>query len=114
MNETLKSRLVRMLADVHICQVDIAYKCKTKDGMIYTMDKTEFCREDCPFANEGGYADWVEGVATGQLLETMENVQDGNGFYFSCHENVAIRKDEIIRMWVDIDCAHYDDGAEII
>lgn len=112
MNETLTSRLINLLANVNISQVDIVYKCKTKDGMLYTMDVTEFCRKDCPFDNENGYAEWVEGVATHQLLEKMENVEDGNGFYFSCHENVAIRKEEIIRMWIDIDCAHYDDMPE--
>lgn len=114
MNETLRERLFKLTRDEHIFQVDIAYKCKTKDGMLYTLDILECCKQDCP---EGIlFPVWIESCAIKGVLDQMTLVQDvrGDKFYFSGHESAAIRKDEIIRVWADIDCGHYDDGAQII
>lgn len=114
MNETLRNRLDKLGLDEHIYQVDLVFKCKTKDGMLYTLDGMECRREDCP--KEIPFPDFLESCAIKSVLDLMGLVQDarGDAFYFSAHESAAIRKDEIIRVWADIDCAHYDDGAQII
>lgn len=112
MKETLTSRLINMTRDEHIYQVDVAYKCKTKDGMLYTLDITECRREDCPagFA----FSEWIDSNVLKDLLHYMELVEKEDGFYFSTYESALIRKSEIVRVWADIDTGHYADGAQII
>jgi hypothetical protein len=114
MNETLRDRLFKLTRDPHIHQVDLVFKCKTKDGMLYTLDILECRKTDCPESIL--FAEFLESHAIKGVLDRMGLVQDARGdkFYFSAHESVAICKDEIIRVWADIDCAHYDDGAQII
>lgn len=107
MTETLTSRLVRLVQDVDIYRVDIVYKCKTVDGMIYTLDVTEFYRNQLPEGMD--YAEWVDGVSAHQLLRLMGIIEDGKGFYASLHENVAVRKDQIVRIWLELGDA-YSDG----
>lgn len=112
MHETLSSRVVRMTSDEHVCQVDIAFKCKTKDGMLYTLDITECRREDTP--ENFAFSEWIDSNVIEDLLHYLELVEKEDGFYFSTYESVLIRKSEIVRVWADIDCAHYGDGAQII
>lgn len=114
MNETLRNRLDKLGLDKHICQVDLVFKCKTSDGMLYTLDGMECRRADSP--KEIPFSDFLESCAIKGVLELMGVVQDskGDNFYFSARESAAIRKDEITRVWADIDCGHFDDGAQII
>jgi len=101
-----------MTSDEHMCQVDIAFKCKTKDGMLYTLDITECRREDTPENFE--FAEYVDSCALKGLLDFLELVEKEDGFYFSSCESVLIRKSEIVRVWADIECGHFDEGAKII
>jgi len=112
MHETLSSRVIRMVRDEHMYQVDIAYKCKTKDGMLYTLEILECRREDTPEGFE--FAEYVDSCVLKGLLNFLGLVEAEDGFYFSSHESAIIRKSEIVRVWADIDCGHYDEGAQII
>ena len=114
MNETLRDKLDKLCRDAHIQQVDLAFKCKTKDGMLYTLDIVECRKAGCP---EGvTFAELLEGHAIQGVLLRLNHAQEARTeeFYFSAHESVAIRKDEIVRIWADIGRAHYGDGTQII
>lgn len=113
MHETLSSRVARMTSDEHVFQVDIAFKCKTKDGMLYTLDIGEYRREDVAGYNVE-FSDCINSGVIQELLHYLELVEAEDGFYFSSYENALIRKSEIVRVWADIDCAHYDDGAQLV
>jgi hypothetical protein len=114
MNDALRDRLFKITRDLHVFQVDLAFKCKTKDGMLYTLDVHECRREDCP---EGIlFADWLDTqsfMGVMRLQDIVEDVRTAK-FYLSEYESAAIRKDEIIRIWADIDCGHHDDGAQLV
>ena len=113
MKETLSNRLFKLTNDVHVEQVDVAYKCKTKDGMIYTLDIDGYRRD----AIEGyniTFPEHVDSCVIKELLNYLELVEAEDGFYFSSCESVLIRKSEIVRVWADIECGHFDEGAKII
>ena len=74
MNESMNSRLTRLLdGDSGIYQVDILLKCKTRDGMIYTLDVTENRTQDC--TKEIPFADVVNSGACENLLHWMDLIQ---------------------------------------
>lgn len=101
MNESMHNRLNRLLSgDSGIYQVDILLKCKTKDGMIYTLDVTENREKDCP---EGlPFADLVESGVCENLLRWVELAEKKDDFLLSLHEHVAIRCSEVIRVWAEL------------
>lgn len=107
MNETMWSRLVRLTRDVDdVYRVDTLCKCKTLDGMIYTMNVTEFHRDECP--REMDFAEYISSGAARVLTERTEEVSDGKGFLITYHENVAVRKDQIARVWVELGDAYHN------
>ena len=109
MNETLQSKLARLLADKNISKVEINIKCKTHDGMIYTLasqehDRAEETKETtCPFA------ECVHSHTVQILLDIMEIVEKGDGYWFSVEEMVAVKHTEITRIWAELGDLYYDE-----
>ena len=101
MNESMHSRLTRLLdGDSGIYQVDILLKCKTRDGMIYTLDVTENRTQDC--TKEIPFADVVNSGACENLLHWMDLAEKKDNFLLSLHEHVAIRCSEVTRVWAEL------------
>ena len=112
MNETLQSKLARLLADKNIYKVEINIKCKTADGMIYTLDANEYDR----FKGEGEttlpFADAVHSSTIETLLHIMNVVEKGDGYWFSVEEMVAVKHTEIVRIWAELGDLYYDGMPE--
>ena len=112
--DTLEKRLQDLFAGPageYIERVIISIKCKTKDGMVYTMDGIEFARE------KGQEKDiFRDGIFSKTLLEVLEFqelvARDPDGFRVSCHECVAVKSSEIVRIWADIDESWVDDPSD--
>lgn len=106
MYETMRDRLERLLQEeVGIHRVDTIVKCKTRDGLLYTLGITENHRKDAP--KEVSFAEWVESNAIKDLLQYTEALeQSEHGFITSMHELVTIRKTEIARIWVELGDCH--------
>jgi hypothetical protein len=86
----------------HIEKVLISLKCKTKDGMVYTMDGREFDKQ--PGQSKDHFRDLIFSGTLMEVLEFQELVaRDPDGFRVSCHECVAVKSSEIIRIWADIE-----------
>lgn len=115
MNETLSSKLARLLRDEHIYRVEINIKCKTKDGMIYTIQSQEFDRADSE-ANPCHipFADCVDTATTQNLLEITSIVEKGDGFWFSVEEMVSVKHSEIVRIWAELGDLYYDDASGLV
>lgn len=109
MNETLQIKLARLLCDTRIKKVEINIKCKTQDGMIYTLMSQEYDRAEetkettCPFA------DCVHSHTVQGLSEIMDIVEKGDGYWFSVEEMVAIKHTEITRLWAELGDLYYDE-----
>lgn len=99
MNETMKSKLVRLLEDDGIYRVDVSYKCKTKDGMLYTMEHDELGRRDGESQDDFGCR--VVNTATETTLHLTDESEE-DGYWHSADELVSIRKSEIIRIWAEL------------
>lgn len=106
MKETMKSKLVRLLKDGNIEQVDIHYKCKTKDGMIYTL-QTDTFRKESGTGEE--FAEDIHNAATSELLKLTEYAEK-EGYWFADEDMVSIRKSEIIRIWAELGDLYFADG----
>ncbi len=109
MNETLRSKLTRLLADKNIYRVEIHIKCKTKDGMIYTLmsqeyDRTEEMGVTCLSFDEGIHSDTMS-----NLLHVTDVVEKGNGYWLAVDELVSVKHTEIIRIWAELGDLYYDD-----
>ena len=102
MNETLQSKLARLLADEHIYRVDINIKCKTQDGMIYTLFSQNHTRVEETQEPNIPFADLVYSSVAECLLHVMEVVEKGDGYWFSVEEMVAVKHTEIIRLWAEL------------
>lgn len=102
MNETLQSKLARLLDDENIYKVEINVKCKTQDGMIYTLVSQEYNRKDLTKETTVPFSDCVHSNTTQCLLEIMEIVEKGDGYWFSVEEMVAIKHTEIVRIWAEL------------
>lgn len=103
--DTLEKRLQDLFDSTcgeSIDRVIVSIKCKTKDNMVYTMDGIEFAREkDQPKEH---FRDGIFSETMLNVLEYQELVtRDPDGFRVSCHECVAVRSSEIIRVWADIE-----------
>lgn len=99
MNDTMQSKLMRLLEDGGIYRVDISYKCKTKDGMLYTMEHDEFPRRDGE--SQDGFGCRVVNAAIGTTLRLTDEAEK-DGYWYSVGEMVSIRKSEIIRIWAEL------------
>lgn len=103
--DTLEKRLTDLFdggCGKDIYRVDISLKCKTKDGMVYTMDGIEFRREQDQTPER--FRDGIFSQTLLNVLEYQELVsRDPDGFRVSCHECVAVKSSEIIRIWADIE-----------
>lgn len=115
MNERLSSKLARLLADERIYKVEIDIKCKTKDGMIYTIQSQEFDREETT-ANvcKIPFADCVDSATTQNLLEITNIVEKGDGFWFSIEEMVSVKHSYIVRIWAELGDMYYDDASGLV
>lgn len=110
MNETIQSRLTRLTRDLgRIDEVDMLLKCKTRDGMIYTLEVTEFRTEG--YKGEIPFAGHVDSSMAMALISAVEQVAK-EGYWFSGHEMAAIRHDEIVRLWVEIGDVYYNGPIE--
>lgn len=98
MKETMKSKLARLLMDENVRQVDIDYKCKTKDGMIYTLQTDSFIRDS---NRDISFADAIHSEAIGEL-EKLTEYAEKEGYWFADEDMVSIRKSEIIRIWAEL------------
>lgn len=112
MNETLQSKLARLLADENISKVEINIKCKTHDGMIYTLVSQEFDRAAETKETTLPYADCVHSHTIQSLLEIMEIVEKGDGYWFSAEEMVAVKHTEIARIWAELGDLYCDKFLE--
>lgn len=121
MNESMESRLIRLLQDSRIRRVDLKIKCKTRDGMTYTLMTQECSRKDCPMIgsatdsdNENGmYASWVVTVATQNVLEATEIVERGDGLWFALDELMSIRHGEIVRIWAELGDIYHEGPVKV-
>lgn len=116
MNERFSSKLARILMNEHIYKVEINIKCKTKDGMIYTMCSHEHERSDLtPGEKECNisFAEHVDTCSTQELLHINGVVEDGDGFWICLEEMCTIRHGEIIRIWAELGDLYHDDTATI-
>lgn len=113
MNETLQSKLARILADENIYKVEINIKCKTQDGMIYTLMSQEHDRATVTKNTVLTFADTIHCCATESLLEIMGIVEKGGGYYFSAEEMVAVKHTEIVRIWAELGDLYCDNMPEI-
>jgi hypothetical protein len=109
MNETLQSKLARLLQDKNIYKVEINIKCKTHDGMIYTLASQEHDRAETEGETTLPFADCVHSQAVQNLLEIMEIVENGDGYWFSVEEMVAVKHTEITRIWAELGDLYYDE-----
>ena len=112
MNETLSSKLTRILQNEGIYKVEINIKCKTKDGMIYTLLSQEYSREDIGDAEKQAHISFAEAVDTSttqNMLEITGIVEKGDGFWFSVEETVSIKHSEIVRIWAELGDLYCDD-----
>lgn len=99
MNETLQDKLTRLLGDEEVYRVDINYKCKTRDGMLYTMDRDTFGKREGEDHEDFGCR--VMNGATGVMLHLTEEAEK-TGYWYSVDEMVAINKPEVIRIWAEL------------
>lgn len=102
MNETLQSKLVRLLADENIYKVEINVKCKTRDGMIYTLLSSEHSRAEGAGETALPFAETVHSCTVQELLHITEVVEKGDGYWFSIEEMVAVKHTEIVRIWAEL------------
>lgn len=112
MNETLQSKLVRLLADENIYRVEINIKCKTHDGMIYTLLSQEHDRTEGAEGTTLPYAERVHTCTVQSLLEVMDVVEKGDGYWFSVEEMVAVKHTEIVRIWAELGDLYFDKMPE--
>lgn len=103
--DTLEKRLQELFDSTcgeSIDRVIISIKCKTKDNMVYTMDGLEFAKENGQ--PKDAFRDGIFSKTMLNVLEYQELVtRDPDGFWVSCHECVAVRSSEIVRIWADIE-----------
>lgn len=97
--ESIESRLTRLTVDVDVERIDMLLKCKTQDGMIFTLEVTEFYKKDCP--KDLPFADYISSGTLKGLLSATELVAT-DGFWFSGHEMACIKRGEITRLWIEI------------
>ena len=109
MNETLQSKLARILGDKNIYKVEINIKCKTQDGMIYTLLSQEHERKEETKETTCTFAECVHSHTVQELLEIMGIVENGDGYWFSVEEMVAVKHTEITRIWAELGDLHIDD-----
>lgn len=109
MNETLQSKLTRLLSDKSVTGVGINIKCKTQDGMIYTLLSQEYHRKEVTKETTIPFADCVHTAAVESLLETMAIVEKADGYYFSVEELVAVKHTEIVRIWAELGDLYCDE-----
>lgn len=112
MNETLQSKLARLLADENIYRVEINIKCKTQDGMIYTLLSEEHDRVEGAGETTLPFAEGVHTCAVQSLLHSMEVVEKGDGYWFSLEEMVAVKHTEIVRIWAELGDLYYHEMLE--
>lgn len=110
MNETMKSKLSRLLQDEDIYQIDIVYKGKTRDGMLYTLQRDAFMREK---ADSEKFAESVYNSAMETLLG-LTDLMEKDGFYFADEDMVSIKKSEITRVWAEIGDMYMENEPVII
>lgn len=106
MKETMKSKLIQLLKDGNIEQVDINFKCKTKDGMIYTLQTDAFKKES---GTGEEFAEDIYNAAAGELLKLTEYAEK-EGYWFADEDVVSIRKSEIVRIWAELGDLYFADG----
>lgn len=114
MNETMKSKLTRILQNKHIYKLEINIKCKTKDGMIFTMCSHEHDRADVTDVEKEcniSFAEHVDTCSTQELLHINGVVEDGDGFWICLEEMCTIRHGEIVRIWAELGDLYYDDAS---
>ena len=109
MNETLQSKLTRLLENQHIYKVEINIKCKTRDGMIYTLGTSEYDRPDGEGEAVLPFADGVHSNTVDNLLHITDVVEKGDGYWFSVEEMVAVKHTEIVRIWAELGDLYCDD-----
>lgn len=112
MSETLRSKLAAILADENIYKVEINVKCKTRDGMIYTLLSSEHSRAEGAGETSLPYAEAVHTCTVSNLLHITETIEKGDGYFFSVEELVAVKHTEIVRIWAELGDLYYDKMPE--
>lgn len=109
MNETLPSKLARLLMENAIYRVQINIKCKTRDGMIYTLMSNEYDRAEFEAVSCLPFSDSVHSATVQNLLEMTDIIKKGDGYWFSVEEMVSIKHTEIIRVWAELGNLYHND-----
>lgn len=109
MSETLQSKLARLLTDENIYKVEINIKCKTQDGMIYTLVSHEYDRKEKTKETTIPFSELVHTDTVQNLLHVMDVVEKGDGYWFSVEELVAIKHTEIARIWAELGDLYCDE-----
>lgn len=109
MYETMTDKLEELMQTNEIDQIDIRTKCRTKDGMIYTLNIDECRKQDAP--EEVGFPEYVNSTALESVLD-FTNLIEGTGLIFSAIDLVSIRKDEISRVWAELGNIYVDDAPQ--
>lgn len=112
MNETLRNKLDRLLENTNIYKVEINIKCKTKDGMIYTLDTNEYERAEGEGKTCLPFAEAVHSETVGSMLHITGVIEQGDGYWFSVEEAVSIKHTEIIRIWAELGDLYMDELPE--
>ena len=112
MNETLQSKLARLLGDENIYKVEINIKCKTHDGMIYTLMSQEYDRAEETKETTLPFADCVHSHTVQNLLEITDIVEKGDGYWFSVEEMVVVKHTEVTRIWAELGDLYYEELRE--
>lgn len=107
MSESMKSKVVRLLVNVDVEAVSMNYKCKTKDGMIYTIQSDKFCKDS---KSDSDFAGNICNAVTEELIKITEDIEK-DGYLFTEEDMVSIKKSEIIRIWVELGDLYYAEGV---
>ena len=105
--DPLHERLHKLVRDEgpDLTQVNVALKCRTSDGMIYTLDVIEFTRSQ--YGKEVPFEDVIFSRSLDEVLHLTELIsRDPNRLQLSSHECVSIKSSEIVRIWADIDATY--------
>ena len=109
MNETLRNKLDRLLENTNIYKVKINIKCKTKDGMIYTLDTDEYERAEGEGKTCLPFSEAVHSETVGRMVHITGVIEKGDGYWFSVEEAVSIKHNEITRIWAELGDLHMDE-----
>lgn len=105
MNKTMMNKIQQLITEQpNLHKVEMNIKCKTKDGMIYTLSSSIYEKENL---NTEHFSQLVYESSFDDLLHITEGIERG-GFWICHEEMVSIEAREIVRVWSEIGDLYYD------